>query len=175
MLLRTYRPRNLFGITAIALCLAAAYSPVLASQETKKEAGPSPCSSGAPRLALRLRQRMKFRKRMASGQPTSLTNRNLKITASHQARHPRRRIGIAPYCSCLSRLLSVFPLATNLQSTPSRRLGRLRSSSRRLRPLSAWRIPKAATLENGRTVPRLLGGSMGTPSPHSPLSEQRAS
>jgi hypothetical protein len=47
MLLRTYRPRNLFGITAIALCLAAAYSPVLASQETKKEAGPSPCSSGA--------------------------------------------------------------------------------------------------------------------------------
>jgi len=47
MPLRTYRSKNPFCITAIALCLTAAYSPVVASQETKKEAGLSPCSSGA--------------------------------------------------------------------------------------------------------------------------------
>jgi hypothetical protein len=47
MPLRTYRSKNLFRITAIALCLTAAYSPVVASQETKKEAALSPCSSGA--------------------------------------------------------------------------------------------------------------------------------
>jgi hypothetical protein len=47
MPLRTYRSKNLLRVTAIALCLTAAYSPVVASQETKKEPGPSPCSSGA--------------------------------------------------------------------------------------------------------------------------------
>jgi hypothetical protein len=47
MPLRTYRSKDLFRSTAIVLCLTAAYSPVVASQETKKEAGFSPCSSGA--------------------------------------------------------------------------------------------------------------------------------
>jgi hypothetical protein len=43
----THRSKNLFRTTVIALCLAAAYSPVVVAQETKKEAGLSPCSSAA--------------------------------------------------------------------------------------------------------------------------------
>jgi hypothetical protein len=44
---RTYRSKNLIRIAVIALCLTAAYPPVGASQETKKEAGLIPCSRGA--------------------------------------------------------------------------------------------------------------------------------
>ena len=57
MTLRTYRSRDLIRMTAIALCLTAAYSPVVASQETKKETDLSctysdatfPCPSAAAR------------------------------------------------------------------------------------------------------------------------------
>ncbi len=56
MTLRTYRAKHLIR-TAIALCLTAAYSPVVASQETKDEAalrrsscdGTFPCPSAAAR------------------------------------------------------------------------------------------------------------------------------
>jgi len=44
MTLRMYRSNRLISMAAIALCFAAAYSPVVASQETKKEADLS-CSS----------------------------------------------------------------------------------------------------------------------------------
>jgi hypothetical protein len=44
MTLRMYLSKRLIGITVVALCFAAAYSPVAASQETKKEADLS-CSS----------------------------------------------------------------------------------------------------------------------------------
>jgi hypothetical protein len=44
MTLRMCRSKRLIGMTAIALCFAAAYSPVVAAQETKKEADLS-CSS----------------------------------------------------------------------------------------------------------------------------------
>jgi hypothetical protein len=38
MIVRRYRPKHLICMTEIALCLTAAYSPVAASQETKKQA-----------------------------------------------------------------------------------------------------------------------------------------
>jgi hypothetical protein len=38
MIVRTYRSKHLIRMTVIALCLAAAYSPVVAAQETKKDA-----------------------------------------------------------------------------------------------------------------------------------------
>jgi|HubBroStandDraft_2_1064218.scaffolds.fasta_scaffold18357_1 hypothetical protein len=43
MTVRTHHSKHLIRMTVIALCLAAAYSPVVGSQETKKEAGLS-CS-----------------------------------------------------------------------------------------------------------------------------------
>jgi hypothetical protein len=57
MSLTTYCSKHLIRMTVIALCLTAAYSPVVASQETKKEAGLScgandttfPCPSVAAR------------------------------------------------------------------------------------------------------------------------------
>ncbi len=57
MIVRTYRSKHLISMTAIAVCLAAAYPPVVASQETKKEAElcrissdtALPCPSPAPR------------------------------------------------------------------------------------------------------------------------------
>ncbi len=56
MIVRTYRSKHLIRMTVIALCLAAAYSPVGASQEMKKEADHScpssdeafPCPSAVP-------------------------------------------------------------------------------------------------------------------------------
>ena len=38
MIVRTYRSKGLIRMAVIALCFTAAYSPVVASQETKKEA-----------------------------------------------------------------------------------------------------------------------------------------
>src|SRR5260370_35371653 len=57
MIVRTYRPKHLIRMIVIALGLTAAYSPVVASQETKKEAdlscsssdAASPCPSAAAR------------------------------------------------------------------------------------------------------------------------------
>lgn len=49
MTLRTYRSKRLIRMTVIALCFAAAYSPVVVSQETKKEADLS-CSSSDARF-----------------------------------------------------------------------------------------------------------------------------
>lgn len=47
MIVRTYRSKRFISMTVIALCLAAAYSPVVASQEIKKEADLSRSSSDA--------------------------------------------------------------------------------------------------------------------------------
>ena len=55
MIIRTYRSKHFIRVTVIALCLMGAYSPVVASQETKKEAdlcrsssdAKLPCSSAA--------------------------------------------------------------------------------------------------------------------------------
>jgi len=47
MTLRMYRSKRLIGMTVIALCFAAAYSPVVVSQETTKEADLSCSSSDA--------------------------------------------------------------------------------------------------------------------------------
>jgi hypothetical protein len=47
MILRTYRTKHFFRMTVIALCLAAAHSPVAASQGTKKEADLNECTSDA--------------------------------------------------------------------------------------------------------------------------------
>ena len=60
-----YRSKRLVGMTVIALCFAAAYSPVVASQETKKEADLScsssdatfPCPSAAARKEIPETQR----------------------------------------------------------------------------------------------------------------------
>src|SRR5260370_40066668 len=57
MIVRTYRPKHLIRMIVIALGLTAACSPVVASQETKKEAdlscsssdAASPCPSAAAR------------------------------------------------------------------------------------------------------------------------------
>ena len=65
MTLRMYRSKRLVGMTVIALCFAAAYSPVVASQETKKEADLScsssdatfPCPSAAARKEIPETQR----------------------------------------------------------------------------------------------------------------------
>jgi hypothetical protein len=56
MIVRTHRSKHFICMIAIALCFSTAYSPVAASQETKKEAGlscsssdaASPCPSVAP-------------------------------------------------------------------------------------------------------------------------------
>jgi hypothetical protein len=50
MTVRTYLSKHLIRMTVIALCFAAAYSPVVASQETKKEAGLS-CSNSDAKFA----------------------------------------------------------------------------------------------------------------------------
>ncbi|PYT51172.1 MAG: hypothetical protein DMG44_03580 [Acidobacteria bacterium] len=55
MIVRTYRSKHFIRVTVIALCIMGAYSPVVASQETKKEAdlcrsssdAKLPCSSAA--------------------------------------------------------------------------------------------------------------------------------
>ena len=55
MIIRTYRSKHFIRVTVIALCIMGAYSPVVASQETKKEAdlcrsssdAKLPCSSAA--------------------------------------------------------------------------------------------------------------------------------
>src|SRR5437879_12074419 len=47
MIVRTYRSKHFIRMTVIALCLTAAYSPVVAPQETKKEADLSCTSSNA--------------------------------------------------------------------------------------------------------------------------------
>ena len=57
MIVRTVRSKHLISMTVVAVCLAAAYPPVVASQETKKEAElcrissdtALPCPSPAPR------------------------------------------------------------------------------------------------------------------------------
>ena len=56
MIVRTYRSKHFIRMTVIALCFSAAYSPVVVSQEAKKEAGlscsssdaASPCPSATP-------------------------------------------------------------------------------------------------------------------------------
>src|SRR5260370_22993392 len=45
MIVRTSRSRHFIRTTVIALCLSAAYAPVVVSQETKKDA--DPCSSSS--------------------------------------------------------------------------------------------------------------------------------
>src|SRR5260221_12452410 len=48
MIVRTCRSKHFFCMTIIALCITAAYSPLAASQETKKEAALSCSSSEVP-------------------------------------------------------------------------------------------------------------------------------
>ena len=47
MIVRTYRSKHFVRVTVITLCLSAAHSPVVVSQETKKEADLCPSSSDA--------------------------------------------------------------------------------------------------------------------------------
>ncbi len=89
MIVRTYRSKHLIRMTVIALGLTAAYSPVVASQETKKEVDHScpssdealPCSSAAPAKEI-----AETKNRQAAGLPDAPQARaqsNLPSPSSH--------------------------------------------------------------------------------------------
>jgi hypothetical protein len=178
MTLRMCRSKRLIGMTAIALCFAAAYSPVVAAQETKKEADLS-CSSSYAAFPCPSALAKKETQETQSQQAANLPDIPPAQDQSNPSNSPYRpqdgsNMEATRYCFCLSQILSDLPSAINLRSTPIRRLGRPRLSSPRSPPAGTWRIRKATTLASGRTEPRRSGDSTGIPSPRALPNERRA-
>jgi hypothetical protein len=105
MIVRTVRSKHLISMTVIAVCLAAAYPPVVASQETKKEAElcrissetALPCPSPAPRKEI----------------PETQAQQAANLPDAPQPQDQNNLSGSSPHPQAANRAVLFLPVATS--------------------------------------------------------------